>query len=204
MTSDDPSIDEDGFDLSVCRGLRERLDQIDDEYRSMSAEERTPAVLRQSALRMIRAICEVADHHSPILAHLEDGLILANAGRRHPIFAINAEELENSRPAGLNAVIEGNAAASLEYAYTDLRQRQSLAAQQIADQLATSGFKKSDGNKYSAGAVIKWRKACIEGCHAGALEYQDTLRLLRSHKPKGCGLRRLALICENYSMAPRR
>lgn len=200
----DPTRDENGVDLSICWGLRERLERIDDAYRALPVSERNPAALRKAALEILNSICELVDHRSPVIDHIAEALRLADAGRIHPIFAARLEDLYVARPAESIAAIQGSAAGALEYAVCDLREQEKVAAKKIAEVLAQSGFSKPVGGHYTAAAIVKWRAACSNRDHAGLAEYDELLALLRARSAQGYGLGLLRIACEHYALADRK
>lgn len=222
MTSRDREVDEDedGSLLSICYGLRERLEKIDEEYLALPIRERTPAALRIAALGVLVSICDIADHQSPVIGHLIDAIRSADDGKIHPLFAGSAKDIAKASPKASMARIQGAAAAVLYHASEDLKIDDEVKiARTIADHLKASGFrkpvgatKKKDGSigdgSYGYGSIKGWSAACLVGGHEGTQVFNETLELLRAARVRnpqaqGYGLSVLRLLVDNYALADR-
>lgn len=180
----DPSVGPDGIDLSLCYGLREALDEIDERFASMDRNEREGQGLRDCILDVVDVIGRLSGRHSYVLAQLGEAVMLAGSGLVHPAFATATGQ---PRPRALLTAlrVQATSAALLEYAFTDLKKRQDQSAREIADYLLSLGFvQPNDGSFYSSSSVVKWRQACILGKHKAVKIYSETLTDLRS---KQCG-----------------
>ena len=180
--NDDPAFDADGLDLSVCRGLAERLEKIDTAFWSLPPNQRTVDAMRLSAIESLRVIRDasvgVVACRFGILEQIIEGLTIARDGRAHPLTAVICGADAEPKARLTIAAIQAEAAAVLEYGFTDHRKQQAEWSNQIAAKLGEYGLRKS-GAPYTGSAVVDWRKKCIAGTHQEASRYIESLTFFR-------------------------
>lgn len=153
---------------------------IDKRFASFSRTERAGQGLRDCLLEALERIEDLAQYQPMIFAHLIEAIVLASEGRNHPAFSVDAADGARARPLLTNLVMQANAAALLEYGFTDLAMNQAEGAELIAAHLAQLGFlQTNDDSPYSAAAVIKWRAACIKRRHHATRIYDARIAELR-------------------------
>jgi hypothetical protein len=103
-------------------------------------------------------------------------------GRRAELFALPEDgRLRRSHSDFWIRISQAEAAAILEYAFSDHRGDQGQWAAKIAKALDKAGLPGSAkrGTAYSSAAVKKWRAACVKGQHPHSKVYLQVLDALR-------------------------
>lgn len=162
--------------------LMARLEAVDGAYVSLAHAERTSDKFRRLALDLLSALGEFVERNDSdnlaLIRALEEAIIMANNGQLHPFFATSYSDQETAKPALSILAVQARAAAVLEFACADSKNRQDLWSENIVRVLGRSGLKHR-GKDYSPDAVIKWRAACKSGGHKASPSYVSALDIFR-------------------------